>query len=108
MSTGISIQQMDDLSNQIKIIMSQTNYTENETKEKLKLFDNNYMTVIRDYMCIPDKKATKVSSVNQEIFRQIRTNLDISMKEYRDKNPVNMEQLIDNFNEADELENKIV
>jgi hypothetical protein len=28
------------------------------------------------------------------------------MKEYREKNPINMEQLIDNFNEADELQNK--
>lgn len=106
MSTGISFRNEDDLSKKIKTIMSQTNYNEDEVKEKLQLFDNDYMKVIRDYMGISDKKTTKVSSVNQEIFRQIRTNLDISMKEYREKNPINMEQLIDNFNEADELQNK--
>jgi hypothetical protein len=45
-----------------------------------------------------------VKSVNQEIFRQIRTKLDSSMKVYREKNPVNMDQVIENFKESDERE----
>ena len=55
-------------------------------------------------MGIPDKKANKVKSVNQEIFRQIRTTLDSSMKVYREKNPIDINQIIDNFNESDERE----
>ena len=60
-------------------------------------------------MNIPEKnKEQKVKSVNQEIFKQIRINLDNSMKAYREKNPINMEQVIDNFNESDERKkNKI-
>jgi hypothetical protein len=66
------------------------------------------MKVIREYMGIPDKKTQKVKSVNQEIFKQIRTTLDSSMKEYREKNPIDINQIIDNFNESDKRElNKI-
>jgi hypothetical protein len=45
-----------------------------------------------------------MKSVNQEIYRQIRTNLDRSMQEYRTKNPINMEQVITNFQESEERE----
>ena len=107
MSDGISFFSNDDLEQHIKKVMSQTNYNEEEAKEKLRLFNCDYMRVIRDYMGIPEKKEErKVKSVNQEIFRQIRTKLDNSMKEYREKNPVNMEQIIENFKESDEREQK--
>jgi hypothetical protein len=43
-----------------------------------------------------------MKSINQEIFRQIRTKMDVSMKEYRDKNPINIEQVIQNLNEEEE------
>ena len=105
MSDGISFFSNDELQKHVKTVMSQTNYTEEQAIEKLKLFNCDYMRVLKDYMGIPEKKAEqKVKSVNQEIFRQIRTNLDITMKEYRDKHPINMEQIIDNFNESDERE----
>jgi hypothetical protein len=107
MSDGISFFSNDDLSEHVKKVISQTNYTEEEAMEKLKLFNCDYMRVIRDYMGIPEKKeAPKVKSVNQEIFRQIRTKLDSSMKEYREKNPINMDQLVENFKESDEREKK--
>ena len=102
MSDKISFFNNDDLNKHLNIVLSQTNYTEEEAREKLQLFNCDYMKVIREYMGIPDKKVKKVKSVNQEIFRQIRTTLDSSMKEYREKNPINMEQLVDNFKESDE------
>jgi Tfp pilus assembly PilM family ATPase len=103
MSDGISFFSNDDLDQHIKKVMSQTNYTEEEAKKKLSLFNCDYMKVIRDYMEIPEKKEErKVKSVNQEIFRQIRTKLDNSMKEYREKHPINMEQIVENFKESDE------
>ena len=105
MSDGISFFSNDDLNKHVKNVMSQTNYTEEQAIEKLKLFNCDYMRVLKDYMGIPEKKEVpKVKSVNQEIFRQIRTNLDKTMKIYREKNPINMEQIIDNFNESDERE----
>lgn len=105
MSDGISFFSNDDLSEHVKKVMSQTNYTEEEAKEKLRLFNCDYMRVIRDYMGIPDKKETpKVKSVNQEIYRQLRTKLDSSMKDYREKHPINMDQVIENFRESDERE----
>ena len=105
MSDGISFFSNDDLDNHIKKVMSQTNYTEEEAKDKLRLFNCDYMKVIRDYMGIPDKKEErKVKSVNQEIFRQIRIKLDGSMKEYREKHPINMDQVIEKFKESEERE----
>ena len=105
MSDGISFFSNDDLTENVKKVMSQTNYTEEQAIEKLKLFNCDYMRVLKDYMGIPEKKEPpKVKSVNQEIFRQIRTKLDSSMKAYRDKHPVNLDQVIENFNESDERE----
>ena len=89
----------------IKQIMTQTTYSETEAIEKLKLHNNDHIKVIKEYMGIPDKKNdTKVKSVNQEIFRQIRTTFDNSMREYREKNPINMDQVITNLKESDERE----
>jgi hypothetical protein len=86
-------------------IMTQTNYTKEEATNKLILFNYDYIKVIKDYMNIPEKpKEIKVKSVNQEIFRQIRITLDKSMKDYREKNPIDTEQVIYNFKESDERE----
>lgn len=105
MSDGISFFSNDDISQYVKKVMSQTNYTEEEAIEKLRLFNCDYMRVIRDYMGISEKKEEKkVKSINQEIYRQLRTKLDSSMKEYREKHPINMEQVVENFNESDERE----
>ena len=107
MSDGISFFSNEDVMKHVSIVMSQTNYTQEEAIEKLKLFNCDYMMVIRDYMGIPEKKLEpKVKSVNQEVFRQIRMTLDSSMKAYREKNPINVEQVIENFKESDEREKK--
>jgi hypothetical protein len=88
--------------------MSQTNYTEEEAREKLKQFNSDYMKVLRDYMGIDEKKETQpVKTVNQEIYRQIRRKLDTSMKEYREKNPLNMDQIISSLQESEESEKQI-
>lgn len=99
MAEEISICKHTDLNNHIEKVMSQTNYTKEQTIEKLEMFNNDYLKVIKDFMGIPEKQNKKIISINQEIYKQIRTNLDGSMKEYRDKHPVNIEQIINNFNE---------
>ncbi len=109
MADGISFFSNDDLNKHLKLVMSQTNYTEEQALEKLKLFNCDYMRVLKDYMGIPEKKDNiKIKSINQEIYRQIRTTLDSTMRDYREKNPINIDQVITNFQESDEREkNKI-
>ena len=107
MSDGISFFSNDDIKKNIEKVLSQTNYTETEAIEKVRLFNCDYIRVIRDYMGIPEKKEERnAKSVNQEIFRQIRTKLDTNMKEYREKHPINVEQVIENLKESDEREKK--
>ena len=89
----------------VKDIMTQTNYSEEVAREKLALFNNDFMKVLKDYMGIQDnQKPNQIKSVNQEIYKQIRHNLDKSMKDYRDKNPVNVDQVITNLQESEERE----
>jgi hypothetical protein len=106
MSDGISFFNNDEVDKYVKIVMTQTNYTEEEARHKLQLFNCDYMRVLKDYMGIPEKKEVKAKSLNQEIYKQIRTKLDSSMKEYREKNPVNMEQVVTNLQESEERERK--
>jgi len=89
----------------IKHIMSQTNYSDSEARAKLQEFNGDFMQVLKDYMGISIKKDTnKVMSVNQEIYKQIRHSLDQPMKNYREKNPINIEQVITNLQESEERE----
>jgi hypothetical protein len=98
-------------SNTIQKIMAQTTYNEEEATEKLRHFQGDFMKVLKDYMGInvevEEKNAKKVKSINQEIYRQIRHTLDNSMKEYRDKHPLDMEQIANNLKESDEREKEI-
>ena len=106
MSDGISFFNNDDVDKYVDKVMSQTNYTEEEARAKLELFNGDYMRVLRDYLGIPEKQELKPKSMNQEIYRQIRTRLDSSMKEYREKNPIDMEQVVTNLKESEEREKK--
>jgi gas vesicle protein len=86
-------------------VMAQTNYDEQTAKNKLSQFGFSITRVLRDYMGIPDvKQSPKIKSVNQEIYKQIRYTLDNSMREYREKNPIKVDQVINNFQESDERE----
>ena len=106
MSDGISFFSNDELEKDVDKVLSQTNYTREQAIEKLKLFNSDYMMVIKDYMGIPVQKIKAVpkKSLNQEIFRQIRTTLDKSSREYREQHPIDMNQVIENFQESEERE----
>ena len=90
-----------DIEKSIKTIISQTNYTENVARDKLREFNNDFMKVLKDYMGIENQKLSPVKSINQEIYKQLRTNLDQTSKAYRDKNPINLEHAASSFNESD-------
>ena len=96
----------DDLDCLVAKVLAQTDYTEEVAKVKLETFNYDLIRVLKDYMGIPEKKneATQIKSINQEIYKQIRYTLDSSMKTYREKNPVNIEQVITNLTESEENE----
>jgi hypothetical protein len=74
---------MEDTSaEKINIIMRQTDYDEDVAKEKLEQFNGDHIKVIKFYFGISEKKPTPIKSVNQEIYKQIRSKLDVSMREY--------------------------
>jgi len=96
----------DDLDCLVAKVLAQTDYTEEVAKAKLQEFNYDLMRVLKDYMGIPEKKASQgqVKSINQEIYKQIRHTLDSSMRTYREKNPINIEQVITNLAESEENE----
>ena len=63
----------------ITIICNQTNYTQEEAKNKLLLFNNNHISVIKDFLNIPIEKKQNIESINQEIYKQIRFKLNESI-----------------------------
>jgi hypothetical protein len=60
---------MDNVNEEYKILMRQTNYTEQEAKEKLlkKTLDE----CIKEYLGVVDKQEVK-GTTNQNIFKVIR------------------------------------
>ena len=62
----------------IALIISQTNYTEEEAKEKLELWEGNYMNVIKEYLNpnFQKKKKKDNNSVNQKMMSEIRNFMD--------------------------------
>lgn len=64
----------------IRIICNQTNYDINTAKEKLLLFNNDYISVIKEFLNIPIEKKETIKSLNQEIYKQLRYKLDESIE----------------------------
>lgn len=106
MSNSNTLMPIDEM---LAKVQAQTTYSKEEAEQKLVLMNYDYVAVIRDYMGLPTKpsqgqgtgRKIPLKSVNQEIFRQFRTTLDASMKEYRDKHPIQIEQVVDNFLQED-------
>lgn len=63
---------METVEEKIQIIMRQTNYSEEETKQKLQEYNEDHILVIKSYLGIVDKKTSIAKTKNQEIYRQIR------------------------------------
>ena len=68
----------------IALIKSQTNYTEEECKEKLDKWEGNYMNVIKEYLN-PDfnkKKEDNKKSTNEKMMYEIRNFMDTANAGY--------------------------
>jgi hypothetical protein len=82
---------------QIDIIMRQTNYSREECIEKLQ--NNNMNDIIKEYLGISlQPSSTRKKSLQQEIYYQIRTQLDSSVKEFNKKQNEKLEKEINDFN----------
>jgi len=88
----------EDTSNKIDIILRQTDYNVETAKTKLLNANMDHIKVIKDYFGIPEKKETNVSSVQQQIYKEIRHRLDDSMREYNNKQNNKLKSEIENIN----------
>ena len=68
----------------IALIKSQTNYTEEEAKEKLEKWKGNYMNVIKEYLNpnFNKKKEDKKKSTNEKMMYEIRNFMDTANSDY--------------------------
>lgn len=69
----------------LEIILRQTDYDKETAKQKLLEHDGKYENVIKEFMGIKlEKKSMRVkpASLQQEIFTQIRKQMDLSIKDF--------------------------
>ena len=98
---------MDQLRHEAKlrILSSQTTYTREEASALLEQYGGDVDAVLRVAMGLPPvaKKDAlgSVKSVNQAIFRQIRTALNQSAAQYRQQHPVDIQHAVRSFEHED-------
>ena len=96
---------INNIDDDIEIIMKQTNYTYDQVFEKLSQHNFDKLKVIREYLgtiITPSVKNAPIKSINQEIYKQIRSELDTVMSSYNKKNPINVEHAISNLQASEE------
>ena len=82
MSDSISFTNNNEIQEKIQMILRQTDFSEEDAKNKLKEFNYDHIQVIKSYLGITEKKEPPIKTVNQEIYKQIRHRLDSNMREY--------------------------
>jgi len=65
----------EDLEQRILLVMRQTDYTQEVAREKLTACNYDAIKCIRSYMGIAEKKTPVKTSLNQQIYRELRTQL---------------------------------
>ena len=108
----------------INLVMRQTDYTEEQTQEKLKQWNNNYINVIKEYLNPEfNKKEIKqtTKTLNQQMMGEIRTFMDDVYIKFENRKKYNQYANIikqmrenelskkkeDSNNESEEVVNKI-
>ena len=86
----------EDIENMINTIQIQTNYSKQESREKLEEFNMDYIKVIKNFLNIPEKKEPPIKSIQQEMYKQMRYKLDESIKEYNNIHEKKLESEIQN------------
>ena len=65
----------EELEERILLVMRQTDYTQEVAREKLTAHNYDAIKCIKAYMGITEKKAPVQVSLNQQIYRQLRTQM---------------------------------
>lgn len=81
----VNIIETKNIEKKVKIIVGQTDYSNETALEKLKEFNFDELKVIKAYLGISEKKPENIKSINQEIFKQIRYRLDSNIRDYKDR-----------------------
>jgi len=82
MGDNISLVETCEIEDKVQKILRQTDYTDEQAREKLKEFNFDELATIKAYLGISEKRKPEVTSINQEIFKQIRYRLDSNMRDY--------------------------
>ena len=83
---NIDLVKNEKIDEKIQIILRQTDYTEEQAREKLEKLNFDELSVIRDYFGITEKKESKkVISINQAIYKELRCHLDETMRNYSER-----------------------
>jgi hypothetical protein len=82
MADKISLVETEQIDEKVQIILRQTDYTSEEAIAKLKEHNFDEIATIKAYLGIGKKSSPQVTSINQEIFKQIRYRLDSNMRDY--------------------------
>ena len=75
-SSEVSETRSNSKEGKIQMILRQTNYSEIEAAEKLTIFKEDPLLVIKDFLGIKDKREKPILSLNQEIYKQLRYKLN--------------------------------
>ena len=67
----------------VQVVCRQTELTTDEARERLEKEQYNYMNVLNNYFGIKDTKLENSTSINQQIYGEIRTLMDTGAKGYR-------------------------
>jgi len=70
---------------EIEIVLRQTTLSRDEVIERLKKNNNNYLNVIENFMGIDKnkKKNNSAITVNQQIYKEIRTVMDTAASNFK-------------------------
>ena len=85
MTDKVTFLETDKLDEYIQIILRQTDFDFETAKKKLEECNYDYLKVIKEYVGVTEKNEPPVRSVNQEIYKQLRFKLDVSMRDYNDR-----------------------
>lgn len=90
----------------IKLVMSQTDYNEEQSMEKLKKWNNNYLYVIKEYLNpnFQEKPPSPKKTKNQMVMGEIRNFMDDVSRKYEQRKQLakKREELIKRYMEYQE------
>ena len=85
-----------ELESSIDVIMRQTDYSREVAQQKFLEHEGNTINIIKEFMGIPIHKVVSRTSpsLQQEMFTQIRKQLDLSIKDFNEAQNAKLEQEI--------------